>query len=275
MALIRLERKTMFWLRMAIGMLILFVVLLIFGIWFQNKYRIDKLTDVEVVIIGSGGRYSEEEIRDYVLDEWFEQYYILIDWYYNYREVEPLPYLEKITVNVVDGKVTLNAYEKLPIGCIFEMENYLYFDADGVIVSSKKENVEGLPVITGLEYESVVLYKPFETKQAGMYEVVMNLVHQMEKHAVVAEEIHFGSDEAVKLYVDGHCISLGKRDAYDVQIAMIRGILDKLAKQQQGSDDGESDGSEGGKAVKYDINMENVYDSDDQFYATEREVGQN
>ncbi len=259
MALIRLERKTKFWIRLAICLAILFVALLLFGIWFRATYQIDREADVNVTIIGNGQRYTKEEIRDYVLDEWFEDYSLLIEWYYNYREVEPLPYLEKIQVEVIEGKVYLTAYEKLPIGCILEMGNYLYFDGDGVIVSSKRENVEGLPVITGLEYESVALYQVFETKEPGMYDVVMSLVRQMEKHELMAEEIHFNKDSSVVLWCDGHRISLGKREVYDIQIGMIRGILDRLAEEPIGED---------GKAVKYDINMENVYESDDQFYAT-------
>lgn len=260
MALIRLERKTKFWMRLAIGLGIVFLVLLVFGIWFRDKYRINRETDVTVTIIGNGQRYTKEEIRDYVLDEWFEEYYLLIDWYYKYRDVEPLPYLEKIQVEVVEGKVQLTAYEKLPIGCIFEMENYLYFDADGVIVSSKKENVENLPVITGLEYESVALYQVFETKNADMYEVVMSLVRQMEKHSLSVEEIHFNKDSSVVLWCDGHRISLGQREVYDVQLSMIRGILDKLAANAESNPESAD--------VKYNINMENVYESGDQFYAT-------
>ncbi len=268
MALIRLERKTKFWIRLSLALGIVFLCLLVFGAWFRNKYRIDPTTDVTVTIIGSGERYTKEEIQEHVLDKWYEKYSVLIDWYYRFRTAEPLPFLEKITVQVSEeGKVLITAYEKLPIGCILEMGNYLYFDADGVIVSTKTENVENLPVVTGVEYTSVALYQVFETKNTNLYGVVMNLVRQMEKYKVPVQEIHFMNDDAVVLYCEGHRISLGKREVYDVQISMIGGILEELAERA-------ATGEEGGD-VKYNINMENVYENGDRFYATEREDSEN
>lgn len=251
--IVKLEKRTILWLKIGIAILLAALIILGFRLWFVRTYRIDFQKDVTVTVIGTSGRYSEQEIKDYTLDKWYEHYWILIRWYYKYRKVEPLPYLEKISVNVTDdGKVEIRAYEKMPIGCILEMGNYLYFDNDGIIVSSKKQNVENLPIITGLEYTRVTLYKRFETQKSDLFRVVMNIVQQLKKYGIVADEIHFGTEEQVTLMCGGNRFELGTRETYDVQIQMIRGILDRIGSQE----------------TKYHFHMENVESVTDELHAT-------
>lgn len=240
---IRLQKKTVLLMKIALVLAAFILIVVCFLLWFKKKYRIDREKDVTVMIIGMSNRYTKEEIRDYTLDSWYENYWILTKWYYKYRTVKPMPYLEKITVTVTDeGKVEIRAYEKVPIGCIKEMGYYLYFDSDGIIVSTNRDNVEHLPVITGLEYSRVTLYQKFETQKSDLFRVVMNIVQQIQKYEVDAEEIHFGQEEDVYLMCKGNRFDLGTRDAYDVQIGMIRGILDRV---------GDTD-------VKYHFHMENA-----------------
>lgn len=251
--IVKLEKKSEKFLKLLMFLLLAVLIFSIFLVIFKKKYRINPETDVSVTIIGMSERYTEEQIRDCVLNKWYHDYWILTKWYYKYKNVPTLPYLEKITVNVTkEGKIEIRAYEKMPIGCIKEMNYFLYFDADGVIVSSKTENVEKLPVITGLTYTKVTMYQTFETEKVNLARVVMNIVRQLQKSEITASEIHFGEDDEVILWCDGNRFDLGTRDAYDVQITMIRGILDRI------------DGSE----LKYEFHMENVENITDNVNAT-------
>lgn len=250
---VKLEKRSEKLLKILMFLLLAVLILSVAVVFFKKKYRIDPKTDVSVTVIGMSNRYTEEQIRDCVLNKWYHDYWILTKWYYKYKSVPTLPYLEKITVNVTkEGKIEIRAYEKMPIGCIKEMNYFLYFDSDGVIVSSKTENVEKLPVITGLTYSKVTMYQPFETEKSNLARVVMNIVRQLQKSEITASEIHFGEDDEVILWCDGNRFDLGTRDAYDVQIAMIRGILDRI------------DGSQ----LKYDFHMENVENITDNVNAT-------
>ncbi|MBO4483781.1 MAG: hypothetical protein J5738_00140 [Lachnospiraceae bacterium] len=250
---VKLEKRSEKLLKILMFLLLAVLILSVAVVFFKKKYRIDPKTDVSVTIIGMSNRYTEEQIRDCVLNKWYHDYWILTKWYYKYKSVPTLPYLEKITVNVTkEGKIEIRAYEKMPIGCIKEMNYFLYFDSDGVIVSSKTENVEKLPVITGLTYSKVTMYQTFETEKSNLARVVMNIVRQLQKSEITASEIHFGEDDEVILWCDGNRFDLGTRDAYDVQITMIRGILDRI------------EGSE----LKYEFHMENVENITDNVNAT-------
>ncbi len=250
---VKLEKRTVLLMKILFAVSLFVLVVVVALIWFRKKYMIDIDKDVTVTVIGMSGRYTEEEIKKHTLDKWYEKYTPFLKLYYKYNKSDTLPFLEKITVTVTGNKsVEIRAYEKMPVGCILEMGNYLYFDSDGVIVSSKQENVENLPVITGLEYSKVTLYQVFETQRSDMARVVMNLVRQLQKYGVEASEIHFGEENDVYLICSGNRFDLGTRDAYDIQIGMIRGILDRI----------------GGQETKYYFHMENVKTASDDVRAT-------
>ncbi len=262
MAVIKTEKRSTRLIR-RLAILALFVAIVAVTLhYMKKKYRIDPEQDVTVTIIGFSERYTEEEIRDHVLSHWYDRYSILVKYIYRYREVETLPFLEKITIwNEEGNKIQITAYEKPPIGCLFDMGYYLYFNRDGEIVSSRKTNAEELPVVTGLVYTNLTMYQKFETQDAKLFDVILNIVFQLEKNSVTIDEIRFGKDKSVTLIMDGNEYRLGVREAYDVQIAMIPEAAQKLAERNK----------EHGKEMHYDINMERVFTSSDEFYAKVRE----
>lgn len=262
MAVIKTEKRSTRLIR-RLAILALFVAIVAVTLhYMKKKYRIDPEQDVTVTIIGFSERYTEQEIRDHVLSHWYDRYSILVKYIYRYREVETLPFLEKITIRNEEGnKIQITAYEKPPIGCLFDMGYYLYFNRDGEIVSSRKTNAEELPVVTGLVYTNLTMYQKFETQDAKLFDVILNIVFQLEKNSVTIDEIRFGKDKSVTLIMDGNEYRLGVREAYDVQIAMIPEAAQKLTERNK----------EHGKEMHYDINMERVFTSSDEFYAKVRE----
>ena len=120
---VKLEKRSEKLLKILMFLLLAVLILSVAVVFFKKKYRIDSKTDVSVTIIGMSNRYTEEQIRDCVLNKWYHDYWILTKWYYKYKSVPTLPYLEKITVNVTkEGKIEIRAYEKMPIGCIKEKD---------------------------------------------------------------------------------------------------------------------------------------------------------
>lgn len=226
---IRIRRRMHPLLKAAIIFFVILAILLMFLLWFEKKYKIDPKTDVQVMIIGDQSRYTEDEIRDYVFDKWYEQYGPLLKLYYHFRTIEPLTYTEKITIGFEDdGQIIVKAYEKVPIGCLLVMNNYLFFDSEGMILDSETTNTEDLPVVEGIEYTSVTLGKVFETKKSSLFSVVMNLVSMLRKYDVETETIRFDEDDNVTIWCDGNRVELGVRDSYDVPINMLSGILKEI-----------------------------------------------
>ena len=246
---------------MAILSFIVFVLTLI-AYQLHRKYRIDPEQDISVTIVGFSERYTEQEIRDHVIrDRFRDRYSLLIKWYYKYYEADPLPFIEKITVEVDDaGKIQITAYEKPPIACIYDMGFYLYFNRDGEIISSRATNTENLPVVTGLKYNNLAMYQVFETQDNSLFQVILSIVFEMQNKGFNIDEIAFDANKSVTIHVGENRYMLGVRKVYDVQIAMIPEVERKLRERNE----------EKGKNSAYDINMEGVMRTGDDFYARER-----
>ncbi|MBO4627904.1 MAG: hypothetical protein J5645_08000 [Lachnospiraceae bacterium] len=260
MTVIQTEKRSTRWIRRLVIVVVLAIAAALAWRWFRNTYKINRETDVTVTIIGFSERYTPEEIREHVLKHWYDEYSILVKFIYRYREVETLPFLEKISIEVGEGnKIKITAYEKPPIACLYDMGFYLYFNRDGEIVSSRKSNVEELPVVTGLEYTNLSLYQKFETQDDKLFDIILGIVFQLQKYELKIDEIRFAKDEAVTLIMDGNEYRLGVRQAYDVQIAMIPDVALSLSQRNARMN----------RVAHYDINMEHVFDSDDEFYAKE------
>ena len=204
MTVIQTEKRSTRWIRRLVIVVVLAVIAALAWRWFRDTYRINRETDVTVTIIGFSERYTEEEIRDHVLSHWYDEYSVLVKFIYRYRKVETLPFLEKIDIEVGEGnKIKITAYEKPPIACLYDMGFYLYFNRDGEIVSSRKSNVEELPVVTGLEYTNLTLYQKFATQDDKLFDVILGIVFQLQKYELKIDEIRFAKDEAVTLIMSG------------------------------------------------------------------------
>ena len=263
MAVIPVERRSTRFLRRLIIIFPILSFFIVAGYQLHLKYLIDPAKDVSVTIVGFSERYTEEEIRDHVIKDRFrDRYSLLIKWYYKYYEAETLPFIEKITVEVGENnKIQITAYEKPPIACIYDMGFYLYFNRDGEIISSRMTNTENLPVVTGLKYNNLAMYQVFETQDNGLFQVIMSIVFQMQDKNFHIDEIAFDANKSATISVGANRYFLGVRKVYDVQIAMIPEVETKLRERNE----------ETGRNVAYDINMEGVMQSDDDFYARERE----
>ena len=101
------------------------------------------------------------------------------------------------------------------------------------------------------------MYQKFETQDDKLFDVILNIVFQLQKNEVTIDEIRFGKDKAVTLIMQGNEYRLGVREMYDVQISMIPDVARELAARNQNL----------GKQCTYDINMEGVFTSSDEFYA--------
>ena len=262
MAVINVEKRSTRFVRRLSILVLIFAFFAIVAYQLHVKYQIDPETDVSVTIIGFSERYTQQEIRDHVLrDRFRDRYSLLIKWYYKYYEAEPLPFIEKITVDVnEEGKIFITAYEKPPIACIYDTGFYLYFNRDGEIISSRTANTENLPVVTGLKYNNLAMYQVFETQDNSLFQVILSIVFQMQDKEFHIDEIAFDGNKAVTIRVGENLYYLGTRSVYDIQVAMIPEVERKLRDRN----------SEKGKTIAYDINMESIRQSGDDFYARER-----
>lgn len=202
-------------------MLVILVVLAVLaaGIWGYNLYRLKNIT-VEGLT-----RYTEEEFLE-KLELGFltsiTPLYCLSD---SLAQKE-IPFVEKYEITYVDqqsAKVTV--HEKRVTGCVVIMGRYMYFDKDGIVVESSDSRVAGIPVITGLEFNEIVLYKELQVQKQSLFNTILELTRLIEQNHIEVEEISFDSTYEVTLYLENITVLLGKKTSYDEELNALEGIL--------------------------------------------------
>lgn len=183
---------------------------------------------LNTVIIEGSTHYTEEEAKEQILTKKTDGNTILFYLRYKYGRQESIPFVADVDVKIVDkNTVKIHIYEKAVTGCIKYMGGYIYFDKDGMIVESSNEKLANIPYIEGLNFSGFVLYSKLEVEKEELFGIILKLTQLIQKFELEIEAIQFNEKSEVTLVSGNNKISLGKRDAYDEQLAELKTLLPK------------------------------------------------
>jgi cell division protein FtsQ len=182
-----------------------------------------QLEDVEVV---GSTRYTAAEIKDYLVTGKADQITFMM--YLGEKLSDPvsIPFVESYAVSMKDRHtIQVTVYEKILIGCVKLLDSYMYFDRDGIVVESSKERIEGVPLITGLKFDKILLHEKLEIQKNNLYDMILNLTKTIQKFELNVDKVLINSDYEVTLYCNENEVLLGKKDFYDVQLEALASVL--------------------------------------------------
>jgi len=170
--------------------------------------------------------YTEEEFLDKITGQTARKNTLLLrleQW--KQGEVR-VPYVERYDISY-EGKnvVRIRVYEKILVGCVKVMGQYLYFDKDGYVTESSTEQLPGVPLVKGLEFDRIVLYEKLKIQKDELYDVILNITKLVKEYDIPAQSILFNGKGEVEMEVGDNSVSLGRRDAYDLPIQKLAEIL--------------------------------------------------
>lgn len=217
------------------------LLIVICGLTFVFIWFFDKHTRLENIEVTGGTHYTAEQIRELVVNDSLDSFtYLLYLRKQVFGSVDPIPFVEKIDIEVVDrNSVVIRVYDKSVIGCVKHMGKYLHFDREGIVVESSSERMDGVPEITGIDFDSVVLGEKLTVGDNTIFNRIMELGLLLKKHELSCEEINFDLRNNVKIYFDGNIASLGAGSIFDEQLGCLKKLVD----------------ASGGK--KYDFDLKN------------------
>lgn len=217
--------------RMSLGtigkiMLPLVLLLVVLG---GACYYIVKNYTVHTVYVEGNVHYTNEEVMDMVMEGYYGNNSLLLSLKYKNRSVENIPFVEKMDVSVVDPHtIKIEVYEKALAGYVEYLDRYMYFDRDGIVVESSTERTGGIPLVTGLSFDHVVLYQPLPVEDPGIFQDILNITQLVNKYELSVDRIFFGSDETLTLYFGGVKASLGRRENLEEKIMELQYMLPSL-----------------------------------------------
>ena len=206
------------WLLIGIAVLLaVFLLLLAVGI-----FRVKK---VEVT---GNSYYSEQEIKELVMDGHENSLYLLF--LYSYLDGKEIPFVDSVELSLKSpGSMKIRVYEKTMIGYVQYMGANLYFDKDGTVVESSDRVLEGIPCIRGLKFDTLTLYQPLDVENEKIFEILRSLTQMMKKYELAPDAINLQNEGKKIVLTFGNVrINLGTGNNMDEKAARIKTLLPDL-----------------------------------------------
>ena len=208
------HRRRMAALRAAVILLILSAAAAFFVAYFK----------VRSVTVEGSSRYTKDEISSMVMTGPLGDNSVLLSLRYRDKPIRNIPFIETMKVQVVaHDSIRIRVYEKTIAGYVDYLGTCMYFDRDGIVVESSKEKLKDVPEVTGLKFQSIVLYKKLPTQL-------------LSKYGLHADRIYFSTTSSMSLYFGDVRADLGEDQYTDEKISNLRKILPSL-KNKKGTVD--------------------------------------
>lgn len=202
---------------------VLVLVLVLAGFLAITLFRIR-----ETEVVGNS-YYTEEEIREMVITDKYTSNSLYLYFKYHYLDPDPIPFVDKIEVSLLGpGKVRLRVYEKSVVGYVSYMGANLYFDKDGVVVESSSEVTEGIPCISGLEFNSLTLYQKLSVSDDSIFQRILNITQLVKKYELSPDRIEFGANLELTLYFGQVRVALGNSGSLEEKVGRLHDLYPEL-----------------------------------------------
>ena len=211
------------------GIILLVVLVLLAGITAAAYWYITANYTVTNVYVEGNVHYSNEEIMDMVMSGRYGNNSLILSLKYRDKSIEGIPFVEKMDVSVLDPHtVKIEVYEKALAGYVEYLDRYLYFDKDGIVVESSSEKTKGIPMVTGLTFDHVVLSQALPVENPEIFSEILSITQLVNKYNLIVDRIFFGSDNSLTLYFENVKAAFGNSGNLEEKVMELQYILPEL-----------------------------------------------
>lgn len=199
------------------------IALIVGIIYVLGNYRIT------TVYVEGNVHYTNEEIMNMVMDGPLSHNSLVLSLKYKNKKVKDIPFVSAMDISVQDPHtVKIDVYEKAVAGYVEYLEKYMYFDKEGIVVEASDEKTPGIPLVTGLSFEHVVLYEPLPVEDPEVFGSILDITQLVNKYNLSIDRIYFAKDNSITLYFDDIRVSLGEDRNLDEKIMKLQYMLPEI-----------------------------------------------
>lgn len=192
-------------------------------------YYITTAYKVTTVYVDGNVHYTNEEVMDMVMKGRYGKNSLYLAMKYKDKGVEGIPFVEKMDVNILTpNTIRISVYEKALAGYVEYLGRYMYFDRDGTVVESSSERTRGIPQVTGLRFDYVVVNEPLPVENDEIFKRILDITQLLNKYELTADKIFFDSSYNLTLFFEEVRVTLGSSSEIDQKIIKLKNILPEL-----------------------------------------------
>lgn len=184
---------------------------------------------VKNVLVDGNKHYSAEEIKSMIMTGYFGDNSLYLSMKYKNKSIEDVPFIETMDV-VVQSNDTIRiiVYEKALAGYVEYLGTDMYFDNEGVVVEASKVTTRGIPQVTGLNIDHVVLHEKLPVENSEIFQNILTITKLLNKYNVICDKIQFDSNYNVVLGYGGVKVNIGSLVNLDEKMMQLPKILPSL-----------------------------------------------
>ena len=192
-------------------------VLFILGLSFAGVFRVRQVT------VTGNAYYTKEEVVDLLLDEGSLQNTLLVYLRYKYQEHPEISFIDDFEVTMDSWQsLKIRVYEKNMVGYVRYLGQDVYFDKDGIVVESSTQELEGIPQISGVTFDSLAIHQPLSVEDPTIFDTILSITKLLTKYDLDPDEIRFGAGGELFLQLGDVKVALGTGENLDEKISRLK-----------------------------------------------------
>lgn len=206
------------------------LTVLLLGVLLGGLYYVVTTYTVNTVYVEGNVHYTDEEIAEKIMTGRLGHNSIYLNFKYKKNEeIVDIPFVSAIEVEILSpDTVSIRVYEKSFAGYVSYLGRYMYFDRDGIIVESSGMRTAGVPEVTGLKFDHVVMYEKLPVENEQIFSRVLDITQSLDKYELQADKLFFDREYRVTLYFGDVRVQIGDNSNIDEKFSRVRSILPQL-----------------------------------------------
>lgn len=202
---------------------------LLLTLFLGGYYYIVKNYTITTVYVEGNIHYTNEEIMEMVMGGRYGHNSLFLSLKYRDKGVDDIPFIQTMDVSIeAKDTVRITVYEKALAGYVSYLGRYVYFDKDGIVVETSEVKTAGIPQVTGLSFDHVILHERLPVEKPEVFDEILNISQQLSKYSLTADKIYFDSNYQVTLIFGEARVAIGDSQDVDEKIMTLQYLLPNL-----------------------------------------------
>lgn len=165
---------------------------------------------INKVEITGNEKYSDKKIEELIFNDKWMKSPVIFYFRTKFGKQEDIPFVSRYDVRMKSlTSVKISVYEKSVVGYIEYFGTNMYFDKDGIVTESSDTILEGIPKITGIDFDYIVLHKKIPVEDKGLFDSIMDITQLLDKYGISVDKIFISDSLEMTLYMSDVKVELG------------------------------------------------------------------
>lgn len=209
----------------AILIIVVLAVLLGVGNYIKANYT------VRTVYVEGNIHYTEDEIKRMVMDGILGDNSLYLSFKYKNKDVKGIPFVDVLNVDILSADtIKITVYEKSLTGYVKYLDTYVYFDRDGYVVENSNIKTVGIPQVTGLEFDHIIVGEPIPVEDKEVFQKILDITKLLNKYNLISDKIYFNKSGEITVFFENVKVALGgDRATLEDKLMLLPKLLQELS----------------------------------------------